>query len=117
MLAQDAMDHGARDRHLVKALQIVGDPAGPEVIMLAKIQNLVDDVGFRGVGRVLWRSWLIAQPGDPESVKSAFPLVARDAQSQTNTNQYYFGVSCQLAMSGASTTVAPWSQCFPPNVP
>jgi hypothetical protein len=86
VLAQDAMDRGARDCHLMKALQIVGDAAGTKVVMLAKIQNLTNDLYFCGVGRVLRRAWLVTQPGGPGRVKSAFPLVEglpRDTEMAT----------------------------------
>src|SRR5688572_17171495 len=82
VLTQDAMDRGARDRHLVKALQIGGDPAGAEVVLLAQVQNLADDLRFRGLGRALRRSWLVAQAGRAGRLESPLPLVeslARDA--------------------------------------
>jgi hypothetical protein len=39
---QDAVDRRAGDRHLVESLQVVRDPTGAEVIVLAQIQNLAD---------------------------------------------------------------------------
>jgi len=74
VLTQDPMDRGARDLHFVKALQIVGDAAGAEVVLLAKVQNLTDDLRFRGVGRALRRSWLVAQTGGPDASNLRFHL-------------------------------------------
>src|SRR4029450_11500722 len=44
MLAQNAVDGGRRDRHGMKALQVVGNHARAEVVVLPQIQNLADDL-------------------------------------------------------------------------
>jgi hypothetical protein len=41
---QDAMDRGACDQDLMKAMQVRGDSSGPEMILLAEIENLSDHV-------------------------------------------------------------------------
>jgi hypothetical protein len=44
---QDAVHRGAGDAYAVKATQIVGDLSGPEVIVLAQIQNLGNNLAGR----------------------------------------------------------------------
>ena len=48
---QNAMHRRHRQRLLVKALQIVRDLARPEMVGLAQVQNLANDLARRGVGR------------------------------------------------------------------
>jgi hypothetical protein len=72
---QNAMDRGARDLQLVKALQIVGDPSRPKVIALPQIKNLGDDLTRSGPRRMVRSSWLIAQSGISVSIVSGLPLV------------------------------------------
>jgi hypothetical protein len=45
------MDGGARDRRLMKAFQLVGDLARPEMVGLSQVEDFADDVlgGWRVV--------------------------------------------------------------------
>ena len=65
VLAQNAM-HGRRgDRQLVKALQVVGDLARAEVVVLPQVQNLADDLRRRGSWRPVRRARPVAQAAAP----------------------------------------------------
>src|SRR5688572_308402 len=86
VLAEDAMYRRAGDDHLMKPLQIVGDPARAEVVVLAEVQNLAHHLRGRGRGAAFRRPWLVAQAGGPRRVKAALPLVERlagDAEMAT----------------------------------
>ena len=48
--SEDPMDRRRRDRLRVKAFQIVSDASRPEVVVLAQVENLADDIGRRGPG-------------------------------------------------------------------
>jgi len=45
VLAQDPVHGRASDRHLVKASEVVADPARPEVVPLPQIQDLAHHLG------------------------------------------------------------------------
>ena len=77
VLAQDPVHGGARDRHLVKALEVVGDPARPEVVVLPQIQDLAHDLAWGRPRRPMGRSRAIAQARLPVRVKPSFPAVER----------------------------------------
>jgi hypothetical protein len=47
---QDAVHGGACNGQMVKAPQIIGDPAGPKVVALPKVKDLGDDLGGRSSG-------------------------------------------------------------------
>ncbi len=69
MLAEEAVDGRAGDRHLMEPSEIIGDPAGTEVILLAQIQDLADDLR-RGRARAsLRRAWAINSPVSPWLLK------------------------------------------------
>jgi hypothetical protein len=63
--------------------ETIGDPAGTEVILLAQIQDLADDLR-RGRARAsLRRAWAINEPRLSVALKAPFPLVvglARDPE-------------------------------------
>ena len=83
MLAEEAMHGRAGDRDLMEPPQIVGDPAGAEVILLAQIQDLADDLRRRGARRPVRRRGAIAQPRLAVGPVPLLPLVvglARDAE-------------------------------------
>src|SRR5690606_13494926 len=59
--AQDAVHRGARDANLVEPLQVRRDAAWPEVIVLAQIQDLADDLPRGGARRPMRRPWAVAE--------------------------------------------------------
>ena len=61
--AEDPVHRRGRHRQLVKALQVVGDLARAEVVMLPKVQNLADDFLRRRLRRAVRRPRPIAQSG------------------------------------------------------
>ena len=74
---EDAVHRGDRDGDPMKPLQIRGDPAGSEVIVLAQVEDLADDLARRGSRRTLRRPGPIAQAGVTMLGMSPLPLVER----------------------------------------
>jgi hypothetical protein len=72
---QNAMDRGARDLQLVKALQIVCDPSRPKVMALPQTKNLGDDLTRSCPRGMVRSSCLIAQASISMSFASGLPLV------------------------------------------
>jgi hypothetical protein len=72
---QNAMDRGARDLQLVKALQMVCDPSRPKVMALPQIKNLGNDLARSCPRGMVRSSWLIAQSSISMSFVSGLPLV------------------------------------------
>jgi hypothetical protein len=65
MLAEEAMDGRGDDGDLMEPPEIVGDAAGAEVIVLAQIQDLADDLRRGRAGASLRRAGPICQPRLP----------------------------------------------------
>ena len=63
VLAQNAMHGRAGDRQAVKPLQVVGNLARAEVIVLAEVEDLADDVGRRRPRRSMRRCVPVGQSG------------------------------------------------------
>src|SRR5688572_23638857 len=61
----------------MKALEVVGDPAWPEVILLAQIEDLAHHSGRGSPRRAMGRPRAIGQACFPELVKTALPFVER----------------------------------------
>ena len=74
---QDAVHRGHGEGLLMKAPEVVGDPAGAEVIVLPQIQDLADDVARGGSRRPVWRAWPIGEPCLTLRSVSALPAVKR----------------------------------------
>jgi hypothetical protein len=53
VLAQNAVHGRTSHRQAVKAIQIIGNLSWAELVVLSQIQNLADDVGRSGPGRVM----------------------------------------------------------------
>ena len=73
------MHRGRRDRDLVKALQVVGDHARPEVIVLPQVQDLADDLARRGARRPVRRPRPIAQARRADGRRTAASTCRRSA--------------------------------------
>lgn len=51
---EDAVDPCIRDFDAVVPFQVPDDPDRPQMILPAQIQNLLNDLGRRLIGRILW---------------------------------------------------------------
>ncbi len=65
------------DRDLVEALQVRGDAASPEMVVLAQVEHLADDLGGRGMRKGSGDPRLVHQTPVPELLVTPFPLVER----------------------------------------
>src|SRR5262245_16612284 len=63
MPRQDAVYRGTCDGNLMEAMQVRGDPARSEMIVLAQVENFADDLTSRGAGRMLRRARTVAEAG------------------------------------------------------
>ena len=72
---QNPMDGGPRNGELVKALQVVGDFARPEVVLLPQIQDLADDVWRCGPRAPVGDARTVAQRGVAAVGVPLFPLI------------------------------------------
>src|SRR5687768_12839133 len=77
VLAEQPMHCRAGDGDLMESPQVIRDPAGAEVILLAQIQDLADHCGWRRHRTAVRHSRPIAQPRVPEAPKAPLPLVVR----------------------------------------
>src|SRR5919108_2080091 len=77
VLAQNAMHRRSGHAHLMKASQIVGNAARPEVIALAEVEDLADDRRRRGPGRAVRRPGSITQARRAVRLIALLPLVER----------------------------------------
>jgi hypothetical protein len=85
---QDAMYRRDCHRYLVKALQIVGNPAGPAVAVLPKIQNLADDLRRNGHRRPMRSRRASPQAGLTVGVEAPFPSIERLARKSQNAGRF-----------------------------
>ena len=75
---QDAVHRWTRRRRLlVKALQIVGDLARAEVIVLPEVQDLADDFRRRGASATGAACWVDRQARRAVRVKPPLPPIER----------------------------------------
>jgi hypothetical protein len=72
---QDPPDAGAADLHLVVALEVHRDPGRPEVVVLAPVDDLADDLGAGGVGAHLGPVGAVPEPVQAVGVVAALPAV------------------------------------------
>jgi hypothetical protein len=70
---QDPPDAGGADLHLVVALAVHRDPGRPEVIVLAQVEDLADDLGAGGVGVDLGAVGAVPEPVQAVGVPAALP--------------------------------------------
>jgi hypothetical protein len=77
MTTQDAVDWRLGNRLAVESLQIVGNSARAEVVMHAQVQDLADDLPWRGSGRAMWGPRPVPQPCPTVFVVAPFPFVKR----------------------------------------
>src|SRR5262249_5410240 len=75
VLEQKAVHSCASDGNAMEALQVVGDFARAEMVVLPEIQNLAYDVGRRRVRAAKRRSWPIRQASVAVLVVALLPLV------------------------------------------
>jgi hypothetical protein len=77
MPLQDAMYRGTSDLDAMEPVQIRGNAGRPEVVVLAQIQDLADDLPRRRAGRALRRTGSIPEASVAVLGVSPFPLVER----------------------------------------
>jgi hypothetical protein len=83
MLAKQAMHRRTGNCHLVEASEVVRNPVGAEVILLAQIQDLADDLWRRGPGRAVRPPGAITESRiseGPMPTRSFVVGLARDAK-------------------------------------
>src|SRR5580700_4459253 len=96
---QDAVDRRARHMHLVKAIKITGNPAGPKAISLAQIQDLGDHRAGSGSGKMQRRSGTIAETCLTVTLEPSFPFIEGLARepivptSQSDPSRHLFGLT------------------------
>jgi hypothetical protein len=72
---QDPPHAGGADLHLVVALEVHRDPGRAEVVVLAQIDDLADDLGAGGVGADLGPVGAVPEPVQTVGVVAAAPGV------------------------------------------
>ena len=75
--AQNAMHGGIGHRHAVKPLQIIGNLARAEVVVLPEVEDLAHDLRRRGPRRAVRRPGAVRQSGITVLVIPLSPLVER----------------------------------------
>jgi hypothetical protein len=72
---EDAPHSGLRDRDVVVAGQVHRDLGGAEVVVLAQVDDLADDLSPGGPGADVGPAGAVAQPVEAVGVVAAFPGV------------------------------------------
>jgi hypothetical protein len=72
---QDAPHARGADLYLVVALEVHGELGRAEVVVLAQVDDLVDDLGPGGVGAHPWPVGAVPEPVETVGVVAAFPGV------------------------------------------
>ena len=75
--AQNAMHRGTRDRQAVKPLQVIGNLARAEVVVLPEVEDLADDLCRRRPRRAVRRPGPVRQSGITVLVIPPSPFVER----------------------------------------
>src|SRR4026208_388985 len=77
VLAQDPVHGGAGNPHLMKALEVGGNPPRPEVVPLPQVQDLAYHLARGRPRRALRRPGAVAQSRLPVHLKPSFPPIER----------------------------------------
>src|SRR5262249_39579832 len=74
---EDAVHRRGRDGHAVVALQVVGNPAGAEVVVLAEVEDLADHLAGRPTRWAMRPPRPVAQASGSVGLEASLPLVER----------------------------------------